>query len=564
MRVRTASTVNDRTVPRHLGPPRAVTAVAVVAGLVIGLSACGGGTPDDPGATDGPAPPVPVRVVAGGDGGAAPEAASTRLAADSSFAADDVSILPWFGGFEYVVGPDLPTLPTDAIAHRFAPGADVDAAFVADLAEALGIEPSVAGDPVRGGGAVDGVLWRVGPDDGSAPGIVVLADPMVSWYYSGVWANDPVVVEPAPDEQWAEGSGVDGEPAPDGAATDRDPGADPVADPDVGVEPVVEPPAPPAGVPDAATAEARVRALLAELLGDTTGWEFETYADEWSASVTAWRPLGPARSPASWSFGFGGDAALQWAGGALATPEALGPYPLVDLDTALARLADQQAMWGAVPYARDLAVDSDLAVSEEQGVVDGAPAEDAGTPDERIDPPMPVDGPMPVDPPEPETAVLVDVRADLWWAWDADGTVWLLPAYAFVDTEGRVHVVPAVTDEYLVVDLPAPVDEPVDPPAPVEEPAEPAPVDPPTSEPVDPSTGEPASPGPDAPAPPFELDEAIGVELTELEDRAAAAGWSIRVVRVDGDWLAVTDDFVDTRINVEVDGGVVTAVQGIG
>ena len=63
-------------------------------------------------------------------------------------------------------------------------------------------------------------------------------------------------------------------------------------------------------------------------------------------------------------------------------------------------------------------------------------------------------------------ATLVDVRADFWWAWDADGSVWLLPAYTFTDTEERTHTVPAVTDEYLVVQDVAPTEPSVvEPPA---------------------------------------------------------------------------------------------------
>ena len=69
---------------------------------------------------------------------------------------------------------------------------------------------------------------------------------------------------------------------------------------------------------------------------------------------------------------------------------------------------------------------------------------------------VPVDS-VPVEVPT-EVATLVDVRADLWWAWDDDGSVWLLPAYTFTDTEGRVFTVPAVTDEFLIIADPVLVD----------------------------------------------------------------------------------------------------------
>ena len=76
-------------------------------------------------------------------------------------------------------------------------------------------------------------------------------------------------------------------------------------------------------------------------------------------------------------------------------------------------------------------------------------------------------------------ATLVDVKADLWWVWDVDGSVWLLPAYTFTDTNGNVFTVPAVTDEFMIV-----VDPTVEPqPEPVPaEPIDPVVVDPPTTD----------------------------------------------------------------------------------
>ena len=99
---------------------------------------------------------------------------------------------------------------------------------------------------------------------------------------------------------------------------------------------------------------------------------------------------------------------------------------------------------------------------------------------------------MPIDElpqPEPVTVTLVDVEADVWWAWDADGSVWLLPAYRLIDTDGGWHVVPAVTDEFMIQVEPSIVDGPL--PAP-----EPMPVDPMPAE-TDPVTApEPGSASP--------------------------------------------------------------------
>jgi hypothetical protein len=222
-----------------------------------------------------------------------------------------------------------PTSSSASTGYQFVGGADADEAEVARLASALGVE----GDPVRGGGATaDGVLWRVGPDDGSAASLTVIADAQLGWYYSSAWAE-----------------------------TSRSDLAEPcrVTTDDQGnvIEEICPEPVPPTGVPTADEAEAAARALLTATGEDLEAFEFEAYADQWYASVTAWLVLDGIRSPMAWSFGYGGDGVLQWAGGYLAEPVATGPYPLIDLDTAIVRLEDQSGMWGGVMRAEAGAAD---------------------------------------------------------------------------------------------------------------------------------------------------------------------------------------------------------------
>ena len=131
---------------------------------------------------------------------------------------------------------------------------------------------------------------------------------------------------------------------------------------------------------------------------------------------------------------------------------------------------------------------------------------------------------------EPEVATLVDVRADFWWAWDVDGSVWLLPAYTFIDTEDRAHTVPAITDEYLVTETPATTV-------------------PPTTLP--PTTGR--------------ARRIVGLAVDEATGSLAAARPDrLRVVREDGVDLIVTEDYSESRLNVAVEAGVVTEVLGLG
>jgi hypothetical protein len=135
-----------------------------------------------------------------------------------------------------------------------------------------------------------------------------------------------------------------------------------------------------------------------------------------------------------------------------------------------------------------------------------------------------------------EVATLIDVRPDLWWAWDDDGSVWLLPAYTFTDTENRVFTVPAVTDEFLIIPEPTLVDP---------MPLEPAPTD----------------PSREVPEP--DLSYLVGLTVEEANEKVAGS-FIVRVVVEDGEALAVTDDFSTERVNVEVAEGVIVAVLYIG
>ena len=194
-------------------------------------------------------------------------------------------------------------------------------------------------------------------------------------------------------------------------------------------------PSRPPGVPTADEAATKANELLAALGEDPVAFELETYADEWSASVTAYTTLDGVRWPSGYGFGFGGEGALQWASGTLAEPVATGPYPLVDLDAAIARLSEQNGMWSY--GGGDV-----LAVDAQEAEAPAAPDEVARdrTADDVQTLPAPTDDSAVPTTPEPVVATLVDVKADLWWVWDADNSVWLLPAYTFTDTERqRVH-----------------------------------------------------------------------------------------------------------------------------
>lgn len=56
----------------------------------------------------------------------------------------------------------------------------------------------------------------------------------------------------------------------------------------------------------------------------------------------------------------------------------------------------------------------------------------------------------------------------------------------------------------------------------------------------------------------------VGMTLRQAEAEASERNWSVRVVRLDGEDLAATDDFSPTRVNVATEDDVVTEVLSIG
>lgn len=512
--------------------------LALAAATALLLAACGADEPsatipvppaDDPVADGGLRAPIPVRVSAEATAANRSALGASSMAGDAAVEGE-LSIMPWFGGWEFEVDPSMPALPDRAIGYEFAEGAPLDAEVVARIAAAVGV-----GGDVERGAAGDGVRWSVGPDDGSAPSLVVIDDGPLSWYRSDAWALDigrwDCVIAVEPDGGIGDGAVV-GEGKLDEPVSDEGQLDEPVAD-DLGPDGVIvddtwidcPEPEPPVGVPTAEVAEAEAARILGELGLDPANFEFETWADEWFASVTAWPRQDGLRWPLAFGFGFGAEGALQWANGYAATPVATGPYPLVGLDEAVERL-DQPLWWGAAGSRAMPEMAGDTAISDVM-----TDASDV----------MTDDLPEPVEPDEMprELVVLVDVRADLWWAWSPDGTVWLLPAYTFVDTEGRWHTVPAVTDEFLVIEEPIVL---MDPPIGIDEPI------------LDPTVD----------VDPAELGELIGLTVEKAEAYLGDHGLSMRVLREDGVDLPATMDLVPTRVNVAVVDGVVTEVLSTG
>lgn len=544
--------------------------VALIGAIVVlGLSACGSADTAGSGTPSTLPSPAVIQIAGSGSvGGTAP------MAADA--ATESSKMMPM--SFSYSWSGETPDLTSPAASWFFAP----DVAPTAEQAQQLAAAFGITGDVVAlaedmGGG------WTVGPTDGSAPSITIARDAMQSWWFSPAWMTDSrgIVADCA-------------------VAVASEPGSDPASEPITTEMAACEEPEPPEGVPAAGEAEAMARDLLAKLGGDPANYELETYADEWGAGVTAFLLLDGVRTNLSFNVGYGEMGAITWAGGFLAAPQRGADYPRIGVEAAIQRLNDQASAWmtGYGPAVRDagLAIESapvavggssgagTVGVSTEEpavpepAVTEPAVAPDGVTDSEAVptdpapvetldcsDPAVSCEPTQPIDPGVIEQTVieLTTVTSSLEQVWAVDGTVWLLPGYSFGGADGMLANVIAVEDQFLEQTEPQVLPEPM----PVETALPPV-----TTFPSDAAT----EPSPACAGLPTEITEpGLSTQVGDIivgmcvEDARAfiegyTPGASLRVVREDGVELPVTADFQETRVNVAIDAGVISAVLSLG
>ncbi len=504
--------------------------------------------------TDGGAlsPPEVIKVGADSARGGLDVAASAEMAAEepaSEEAAADMSMDSSYLGMwtvvtDFVVSESMPTLPTMSTGYVYRQGSTVPEATALALAAALGVDTQPQERP-----AEYMVEWAFGPDDGTAPSLSIDASGQHYWWYSSGW-DDMRVAEDVP----ACTESVD-------------------ADGNVTVECPEWEAEPPVGVPSAQEAESRARDIISAAGFDPALLTIEVYADEWYASVYATQPISdvlPADSAtgANWNFGFGANGVLEYASGSFVLPEAVGPYPLVDLNTAIDRLTEMYLAGAAYPMAVEAMPAIDEPAMDEPAMEEPAPEPLPAPAEEPAEEPAvdPVDGGAPVEPTE-VTVTLVDVMADLWWANDVDGNVWLIPAYRFIGDDGNWYTVPAVTDEYMVetptYDVPVEESMPTDGAGASGAAGSGVVVSPEVSEmlaPLDLSSVDPYV----LESVQAIVDGSLAVSEEVFADAAATYGLEVRVVERDGEAMMVTEDYREDRINVAVVDGNVVAITGIG
>jgi hypothetical protein len=520
--------------------------------MLLVLNACGQDAADTAGSTgDGGTPPseqtpttvrrpATIKIArAGSSGGTATTARAETAAApaaDADAPADapatqretgDTKLIAPIWNVEYVAADGLANV-TGTRTSWFFPN---DGFVVTDeqraaLAAALGVEGTWERLPAdMGGGEV------IGARDGTAASITIGSDALGSWWYNpdpSVWgrvsSTGCAVAEPA----------VDAPPPADSSAPDSSaPAPDKPVESTAPCEAVN--PTPPANVPDAATAEAKARELFASVGADLSQLQFQSEANEWGAYVTAWLLLDGQKAPVTMYASYGADGVLTGAGGSLARPIQGDAYDLVGTTRAIERLNDQQGSWaalrtgGVMTADADVAVDTDAATGEGtsgstgSGATDQAPAVPEST--------------------ETQTVTLTGVTTDLTMIWDAEDTIWLLPAYSFTDSNGGVYQIIAIDDSFIEFpEVPAPAPEPL-----------PAPDTGATGTDADPE--EPAAVDQQA------AERLVGLTEEEATKLAESNGWAVRVVSRDGESFPITMDYRTDRVNLTVENGVVTAVS---
>ena len=492
--------------------------------------ACG----DDP---DASGPPI-LRITG--------EASSDRNSADSSLTGAPESSgdkMMWMGQQHFTAVGDLPSLDSDAPSYVIS-ASDVAKRDLNSLREVFSLKDEfVAQDANMGGGYLAGDY-----NTGDLPTMYVSADATHYWSYQAPWSR---------------------------SMTDVGCAIPPVAEGDT--VPSVEScsvPTPPENVPSAGQAEDLFDQMLKDLGLKPKDFITESYADEWNANVTGYLTIDGVRTSLSWSASYGADAELVWASGVLAEVTQAADYPRIGTAQGIERLNnDQQYGWGG-PMARGGVVYDDMAVASpgapralaqgiepvsEEVVGVTVDAEPEIMPMTVTTEPETLEGTVDSPPDGQEMPVveieIVAVEEELLSLYGADGSIYLVPGYAFLAAEESGwtprYSVSALPDEFIEeasIDIDVPTTDVTEAPVP---------------ETIVPETIDPSDPVVDAE---IEItqeaaDTLLGMTEDDATKMAANNGWGVRVGQRDDEMFALTKDYRLDRVTLTIVADEVTKVD---
>lgn len=369
----------------------------------------------------------------------------------------DAMAMPYgYGRTILVPAQGLSDTSGSAPGYRFDASKVDRAALAATLADRFGVAGTV--EKVSWDGGVD--EWHVGPNDGSAPTVVVSGDQLASWWYSNPNVN------PWMCEKVLEGGGI---PSPmDNTVTDS------VAPVPVATASAVDPVAPdtpgavagstggsaepvpstcPSVTPPPSDSQAKdiVSGLLTSIGVDTSTLDWDINHDDYTSSVIAWQLLNGSRTTQSWSVTLAGKGEVMWAGGFAAGLETLPDYPIVGAKTAALR--SNETKWSTlgpvqiggdqvIPLGAATAMDS-LAGS---GAAAGGGAAESGTGAAKS---SANSGTAPSLEVTINSVEVTDAKLGVTQVWQPDGSLLLVPAWVYTGSDGSTWSMVAVADDYV-------------------------------------------------------------------------------------------------------------------
>ena len=486
-----------------------VPALTVVA--LCAMSSCG----DDP---DASGPPVLVLSAANGGGWSA----DAPAASESTTGMDEKMMWGYLQNFTAAV--DLPVLDSDARSYTLVAG-DVSTDSLNALKAAFGVTKDfVAQDASQGGGYLSG-------DYTTTATLYVGSDAMHYWSYSPAWEQSPISSRPCIME--------------DAVVTTDVPTSEVMNE--ICAEPVA-----PENVPTKTEAEELFATTVSALGMNVDDLIIDSYADEWGANVNGYVKIDGVRSSLTWSIGYGANAEISWASGALADVQDGASYPRIGTTAALERLNNQQSdMWGDPMVRGGFAYDATAAIEPATSDVESAVTTEPATSDVPASDMAAETYPV-TDAPAPEIqeVSIIGVEEELVTLYGADGSIYLVPGYTFIAAEdeygyaGR-YTVSALPDEYMqVADAVNEVPMSIAP-----ETLAPA---------VEGSTG--AAVDPTAAITQESADVLVGMAEADATQAAESKGWVVRIGSRDGEDFALTMDYRTDRVTLTVKSDKVTAV----
>lgn len=382
------------------------------------------------------APPAPLFAAAGG----AANGESAALSADSRIAM-------WVN-YEYFAGEGLSTSGGDGTVYELQRAGDPESVLAA-AAAALGLD----GDATEASySTADYPSYIVGPEDGSGASLSLSWSGTGNWWYNDPAAYPAQVCEQVPLVN------------EDGTSTET---YEECRQPEI--------PASESLAPSAEEARELAADIFAETGFDVDASQIKVTSDAWQTIATAGLVVDGSATALEASVGWSPLGKIAWASGHSIEVVSHGEHGTVSAASAVDRLSDWRWFGAAGPDysggAVAFAADSGLARAAESApgdpdapVTDGEPGEEPATEPTPADPgvgtepgapgtdapaePAPSEEPAPdgdtIDPgivepelPEPETVTVTLEKADatLLLMWDANGNAWLVPGFAYENTE---------------------------------------------------------------------------------------------------------------------------------